>query len=58
MQFAIGAALRHAQIRPRVLNGARGMLEVGFGIQLRDELFGSLRDVFYDKYELRLCLDS
>lgn len=58
MQFAIGAALRHAQIRPRVSNGARGMFEVGFNIQLPDELFGSLRDMFCDEYELRLCVES
>ena len=52
------AALPLATIRPHVSHGARGMLDVGFGISPHHETFVALRDAFYDEYQRNLCIDS
>ena len=52
------AALPLAAIRPYVSHGARGMLDVGFGISPQHEKFITLRDAFYDQYQSNLCVDS
>ena len=52
------AALPLAAVRPYVSHGARGMLDVGFGISPQHETFIALRDAFYDQYQRNLCVDS
>ena len=52
------AALPLAAIRPHVSHGARGMLDVGFGINPHDKTFVALRDAFYDEYQRNLCVES
>ena len=52
------AALPLATIRPHVSHGARGMLDVGFGISPHHETFVALRDAFYDEYQRNICLES
>ncbi len=52
------AALPLAAVRPYVSHGARGMLDVGFGIGPQHEKFIALRDAFYDQYQRYLCVDS
>lgn len=52
------AALPLAAIRPHVSHGARGMLNVGFGIDARHESFQPLRQAFYVEYEQNLCVES
>ena len=47
-----------AIIRPHVSRGARGMLDVGFGINLQHESFAKLRDAFYDEYQQNVCIES
>ena len=47
-----------ATIRPHVSRGARGMLDVGFGINLHHESFATLRDAFYDEYRQNICVKS
>lgn len=51
-------ALPLAVVRPYVSHGARGMLDVGFGISPKHETFIALRDAFYDQYQRYLCVDS
>ena len=51
-------ALPLAAVRPYVSHGARGMLDVGFGIGPKHETFIALRDAFYDQYQRYLCVDS
>lgn len=45
-------------IRAYVSRGARGMLDVGFGLKPEDLDYAPLRDAFLDIYEQRLCADS
>ena len=52
------AALPLATIRPHVSHGARGMLDVGFGISPHHETFVALRDAFYDEYQRNICVES
>ena len=52
------AALPLAAIRSHVSHGARGMLEVGFGINPQHETFAALRDAFYAEYERNICVHS
>ena len=52
------AALPLAAIRPHVSHGARGMLDVGFGIDMEHESFEALRQAFYIEYEQNLCVES
>ncbi len=52
------AALPLATIRPHVSHGARGMLDVGFGISPQHETFVALRDAFYDEYQRNICVES
>ena len=47
-----------ASIRPHVSRGARGMLDVGFGISPQHEKFATLRDAFYDEYQRNICVES
>ncbi len=49
------AALSYATLRPHVSAGARGLLQVGFGITPHDPLYASLRERFLDIYERSLC---
>ena len=51
-------ALPLAAIRPHVSQGARGMLDVGFGISPQHEEFAILRDAFYDEYQRNICVES
>lgn len=51
-------ALPLATIRPHVSRGARGMLNVGFGISPEHEEFAILRDAFYEEYQRNICIDS
>ena len=51
-------ALPLALIRPHVSNGARGMLNVGFGISPQHETFVALRDAFYAEYQQNICIES
>lgn len=46
--------LPYTQIRSQVSHGARGLLQLGFGIGPNDEQFVSLRDRFLDIYEADL----
>ena len=52
------APLPLATIRPYVSSGARGMLDIGFGISPQDKTFLALRDAFYDEYQRNICVDS
>jgi phosphoglycolate phosphatase len=47
-----------AVVRPHVSRGARGMLDVGFGIGPQHEDFVILRDAFYDQYQQNICIES
>ena len=51
-------ALPHETIRPHVSRGARGMIEVGFGIDGQHDGFPVLRDAFYEEYLRNLCVES
>ena len=51
-------ALPVAKIRPHVSRGARGMLDVGFGIGPQHVTFAALRDAFYDEYQQNVCVES
>jgi phosphoglycolate phosphatase len=51
-------ALPLASIRPYVSHGARGMLDVGFGISPQHQSFAALRDAFYDEYQQNVCDES
>ena len=44
--------------RPLASRGARGMLEIGFGITPEHTRFESLRDEYLDLYELNMCRAS
>ncbi len=51
-------ALPLSAVRPHVPHGARGMLEVGFGISSQHTAFAELRDAFYDQYQQNVCVES
>lgn len=51
-------ALPDEVIRPHVSRGARGMIEVGFGIDAQHDGFPALRDAFYAEYQRKLCVES
>ena len=51
-------ALPLSTVRPHVSHGARGMLEVGFGISPKHATFAGLRDAFYDEYQQNVCVES
>ena len=51
-------ALPLSAVRPHVSHGARGMLEVGFGISPQHATFAGLRDAFYDEYQQYVCVES
>lgn len=50
--------LPHAQLRPMVGAGARGMVGVAFGVTPADDAFPALRDAFLDRYAERLLQDT
>ena len=52
------AALALGVVRPHVSHGARGMLDVGFGIDPQHARFAALRDAFYDEYQQNICVES
>jgi 2-phosphoglycolate phosphatase len=52
------AALPMNRVRPHVSRGARGMIEVGFGIEPGDSEFDALRDIFLDYYEQNVCVET
>jgi phosphoglycolate phosphatase len=52
------SALPDQTIRPHVSRGARGMIEVGFGIDSQHDGFPALRDAFYEAYQSKLCVES
>ncbi len=43
------------RVRPRASQGARGLLDVGFGVQPGDPYFDELRDEFLQLYRDNLC---
>jgi 2-phosphoglycolate phosphatase len=45
-------------VRPYASSGARGLLQVGFGVTPDDPPFERLRDAFLDHYETRVCADT
>ena len=47
-----------AQVRPHVSRGARGMIDIGFGISAEHPQFTGLRDEFLDHYATQLCVRS
>ncbi len=44
--------------RVHVSHGARGMVDVGYGLKPGDEGYAPLRDAFLEAYVERLCVDS
>ena len=46
--------LAHAELRPMVGSGARGMVDVAFGVLPADDRFAGLRDAFLARYAERL----
>ena len=47
-----------AHLRPHVSNGARGMLEAGFGRKPADDDFAALREAFLEAYARDVCVES
>lgn len=45
-------------VRPYASSGARGLLQVGFGLAPEDAHFERLRDAFLDHYEARVCVET
>lgn len=52
------AALPLATVRPYASSGARGLLQIGFGLKPEDARFEPLRDAFLDHYEARVCVET
>lgn len=52
------AALALELVRPYASSGARGLLQVGFGLTPEDPHFERLRDAFLDHYEARVCVET
>ncbi len=50
--------LAYAQLRPMVGTGARGMVQVAFGIGPEDSRFEALRDDFLHRYESRMLRET
>lgn len=44
--------------RPYVSSGARGMIEIGFGLLPGSERYEALRDAFHNEYERNMCIDT
>jgi phosphoglycolate phosphatase len=51
-------ALSLNQVRPHVSRGTRGMIDVGFGIDLEESEFDALRDAFLSFYEQNVCVET
>ena len=47
-----------AQYRNIASDGAKGMLELGFGRELKNYDFADLRQQFLDHYEANICVDT
>jgi len=52
------AALPLQTVRPYASSGARGLLQIGFGLKPEDSRFEPLRDAFLDRYEARVCVET
>ncbi len=52
------SALRYADLRPHAGSGARGMLNVAFGMAPGDAGYEALRDEFHDHYATRLLQET
>ncbi len=52
------AALPLQTVRPYASSGARGLLQIGFGLRPEDARFEPLRDAFLDRYEARVCVET
>ncbi|MES2353997.1 MAG: HAD-IA family hydrolase [Pseudomonadota bacterium] len=52
------APLPIALIRPHASMGARGLLKLGFGIELEDTNFTSMRNEYLELYEQNLCRET
>ncbi len=50
--------LADAVIRPQASHGARGLLEVGFGLAPDDARFAAMREEFLELYAANICLHS
>lgn len=50
--------IHYAQYRPIASNGAKGMLELGFGDLLVDYNFEQLRQQFLEHYQQHICTDT
>jgi 2-phosphoglycolate phosphatase len=50
--------IHYAQYRPIASNGAKGMLELGFGDVLLDYDFELLRQQFLEHYQQNICVDT
>lgn len=50
--------IHYAQYRPVASNGAKGMLELGFGNLLANYDFELLRQQFLDHYQQNICADT
>jgi phosphoglycolate phosphatase len=51
-------ALPLSALRPHVSRGARGMLEIGFGIAPEEARYEALRDAFLDYYSRNICVET
>ena len=47
-----------ATLRPHTSGGARGLIQVGFGVSPESERYGPLRERFLDLYAEDLCIDT
>jgi len=52
------AALALHSVRPYASSGARGLLQIGFGLEPGDARFEPLRDAFLDRYDARVCVET
>jgi phosphoglycolate phosphatase len=52
------APLPAATLRPHTSGGARGLIQVGFGISPESDRYGPLRGRFLDIYAEDLCIDT
>jgi phosphoglycolate phosphatase len=50
--------LADAVIRPQASHGARGLLQVGFGLAPDDARFAAMREEFLELYAANICLHS
>ena len=47
-----------SEVRPFASMGARGLLQVGFGLKPEEADFPALRDAFLDRYEQNVCVHT